>query len=618
MSSERPTRTLAAVPPHRPLRVWAWAARAALLALPIAASACAGAHDGREREGDLDGEATGEASAAAMVAPCTHYVSSTAANAADDAAHGSATAPYRHINYAINVVPASSKVCVTAGLYQENLYFGNHDSITVTRVGSGEVVIDGTALTDDTTNQSQCAPTVGIYGRDRITLSNLTITHHGNPYYKPTNENPYSDCLATGLLIQPISPAVLPTSHGDASNVTVSSCVFRDIHPVRSDQLGLGIAFGSYDPAYKVTNVTITNSTFTNNDTINEGTGIRVGVVAVVGDARDFVITNNTFDDPDSGGVETAGNQGNPLHPERGLIANNVFKRSGSLGSFNNAAVYLQSARNVVVERNFFDQVYIGVSVYTEYPYTKDPLAACPFTRVPAGNITIRDNVMFGTLVQDFRTGANKAMVCPQALVNDECPVAPVEKPCNYGTVDDVYFTNNTLYHPLDGATPDSAILVNHNSTAGLVGTNKILDNIIVTPGVVAELTQGASAQIASDYNYVVSTRKNTVGIPIPFKLGTANTTVNGWKATGRDLGSVFATSVAPNVFVSAAPAARADFALSNVITPPHNLGAPSVVGQPLPTTPPWPLPALASPELDQYGGVRDNGDRRDVGADEH
>lgn len=158
---------------------------------------------------------------------------------------------------------------------------------------------------------------------------------------------------------------------------------------------------------------------------------------------------------------------------------------------------------------------------------------------------------------------------------------------------------------------------MNHNSTAGLVGTNKILDNIIVTPGVVAELTQGASAQITGDYNYVVSSRTNVLGIPIPFKLGTSNTTVNAWRATGRDVHSSVGTSIPGATFDSSFPAARADFALSGTITPAHNLGVPAVVGQPLPTTPPWALPVFTPPELDQYGGPRDNGPCRDAGADE-
>lgn len=601
-----PHSTLGCFGDRRRLRAHAGFLALATSVLGVWGCAASDAGDSSTDPGDSQGDDLGEAEEAIKVPSCTHYVSASAASAADDLGHGSAALPFRHINYAVNVVPAGSRVCATAGTYAETVDFHGNDLITLTKVGAGEVVLDGTNH-----DPYECRPAISIYGKDRITVSGLTIVHHGNPDYgKKTPGADLSQCLAHGVLI-------MPSPTRDVSNITIANCVLRDVIPVRDDQLGVPLAVGSYTPGLSAHDVLITQNTFTNNDTHNQVNGIWVGAVSVVGDTHDFTITRNTFDDPDTGGVESGGNQnGNNLVPQRGLIADNVFKQSGSQWPYG-SGVYLQAARDVVVERNFFDGVGMGVSVHTEPPWAK-PLSACPFNPVLAGNVTIRNNVMARTVFQDFRTGANLAQVCADGSSDLSAPgCVQIEKPCNYASVENVYFTNNTIFHPLNAPAPQAAILVVRNSTATLLGQSRILDNIIITPGVALDVPADDETALASDFNFVVSRRLDTNSELVPFVLGGVDTTVGEWVAAGRDQNSRFDTTYTPTLFAAALPAARQEFALSSdTTTPPHGLGAPATPGLPPPTTPPWlPTPDF---EVDHFGGARDLGPRRDAGADEH
>lgn len=591
-----------------PRRARWWSSWPALVASSLLVCACAAPDEDDSAADDVDTpeEELGEAATAIKVPPCTHYVSVSSPSAADDLAHGSAALPFRHINYAVNVVPAGSKVCATAGTYAERVDFHGSDSITLTKVGAGEVVLDGTNH-----DPYGCNPAISIYGKDRITVSGLTIVHHGNPDFgKKTPGTDLSQCFAHGVLI-------MPSATHDVSNITIANCVIRDVIPVRDDQLGVPLGVGSYTPGLSAHDILITQNTFTNNDTHNQVKGIWVGAVSVVGDTRNFTITRNTFDDPDTGGVESGGNQnGNSLVPKGGLVADNVFKRSGSQWPYG-AGVYLQAARDVVVERNFFDGAGIGVSVHTEPPWTK-PLAACPFNPVLAGNVTVRNNVMSRTVFQDFRTGANLAQVCADGTTDLSAPTCvPIEKPCNYASVENVYFTNNTIFRPLTAPAPYAAILVVRNSTATLTGDNKIADNIVITPGAALQLAAEPETELRSDFNFVVTKRVNANNEPLPYIVGATDATIAQWQATGRDTNSRFDTSFSPTLFAVAVPAARQEFALSaDTTTPAHDLGEPAVPGQPPPTTPPWlPIPDV---EDDHFGGPRDLGPRRDAGADEH
>ena len=526
----------------------------------------------------------------ASAIPCTHYVS-IATEAADLPGYGTSAFPWRTIHYAVNHVGPGAKVCERAGTYNENVDFGISGTasapITLTRTGTGEVVVDGTIRT---VGFGACPPTIGIYGRSHLRIASLTIVNQGNAGFPGP---PYGECQASGMLVT--GGGGQGSVYRDSEDIVIGSNVFRDIGPARTDQLGLPLGFGSYVPGASVHHIQIDNNLFRDNDTINEATGIRVGALAVVGDAHDFAITHNTFDDPDTGGVEAAGNQGNDLQPVGGVISDNQFLRSGSVGPYYNAGVYLQGTDYVLVERNFFDRTGIAVSVHTEPPYTT-PGTPCPFVPKLAGHAVVRNNLMVNTVFQDFRAGANDN-----------------GQPCNYFSVDSVYVTNNTIYRPATGAY--AAFFIPRNSGAGLIGDNKFLDNIIMTPGRAFEIYPFYGAppisSIESDYNYIVSPR------PDPFFWGTPMTW-SEWSAA-RDLHSRFGTEFLPTIFVQPAPVARSDFALSATITPPHNGGAPRQPFQSPPTTPSWAYYGAYQPmaEYDLYQGSRDLSLRRDIGADE-
>jgi hypothetical protein len=521
----------------------------------------------------VTGDDVDESASVQSVGPaCTHFVSP----AGSDADSGSAGAPWRTVQHALDTVGPGATICLAAGTYNENLFATRSGApgapITLTRSPkAAEAVIDGTI---EKAGWGTCPPALWIYGASHLTVSKLTFTSRGNAGYPG---NPW-DCTAGGVWV---SPDYSQPPHA-VTGIEITDDVIRGVTPPRPDELGIALGISSYVVGYSVDHVRVRDTLFYDNDSISTA-GIMISAVNIAGDVHDFEVSGNTFDDRDTGGVELGGNQnGTNLAPRRGVIARNTFLDTGfDVGTY---AVYLQTARDMLVERNYFDGVGHGVGVLTEPPcFIPNP--------VIAGNALIRNNLFVNTRYYDLTFGAYQGSnVCP---------------PLEYGPVENVYFTNNTVHR--SGASW-AAIWAPANPQSAIQGNNAILDNLIVTDGPLFDIMPGSNRP-AFDYNYLRSTHA------APFAWDLAPQTFAQWQAAGRDAHTTFAPSVSiAGLFGGTAFTAGGYRLVASSPIPPKNGGAPA--GS---TTPPWADFGAYTPtdELDFYGGARDHR-RRDIGADEY
>lgn len=548
-------------------------------ALAVLGSACV-------VEPDPDDLAAGEAAGLAgepvvtALVTCTHYLDP----AGDDGGDGSTATPWKTVAHAMATVAPGATVCARAGTYHENLLITRSGTaaapITLTRDPAAPidaVVLDGTI--DAALAYPGCPPTLWIYGGAYLRVVGLTIRHGGNAGYPG---NPF-ECTAGGLWVSPNYQAAV-----SAHDLELTDNVIELVAPSRSDHLGVPMGLSAYVPGVDVHHVRVLRNVFRDNDTINEGSGIAVGALAIAGDVHDFEVSGNTFDDPDTGGVETGGNQGNNLYPRHGVIAGNDFLDSGHDNG--TAGVYLQASRDILIERNYFRGNGNSINLQTEPP--------CGVTSpVITGNVVVRNNVMVNPrhhqVVMGAFAGSN---VCP---------------PLGYLPVDNVYVTNNTLYRTGAGSLP--SIYMPANGANTITGDSRILDNIIVTDGRSIDLTPpGGLPPPLINFNYHASP------LAKPFTRSLLDLTWAQWRAQGHDTNSTLRATLPTSVFKGPVPS-RAGFALkSSTPNPPRNAGAPVVSGV-VPTTAPWASFGAYAPavELDFYGGPRDR-NRRDLGADEY
>lgn len=536
----------------------------------------------------------------AEVAVCTHHV----ATSGNDANPGTSAAPWRTIQHAVGTgspVGPGAVVCVAPGTYHENVVFGVSGAAgaPITLMGLTGIASGPGALIDGTRTEvpyGECPPALTIHASSSIRLTNLAFTHHGVPGYTANY------CTSTGIRI---GSGLTSVDDIEIDHVKVSG-----IRTAYGNALGVPIGVASYRSDVLVSHVRITDSVFSDNDTIAEsilfGSGagsvaLQVSAVNFAGNTRDWLVARNVFDDNDSGGVELGGNQSNSLQPTGGVISDNRFVQSGRYGASPTAAfpsaVYNQGGRRILIERNFFDHPGHAINVKTEPMVIQSEPLVCG-SAVPATHTWIRNNIIVGARGADLLTGAN-----------DNGSTF-----CNYGDVDGVYVTNNTIVRD-NGNT--AAFDIVKNPYAGLIGDNKFADNIVITPGSLFHVT--GNPPFASDFNYLVS----SLGAPFDWN---GPRTWAYWQGF-HDQSSQISSAVAPNVFAVNPPTQRADFALSATVTPPHDNGAPyTPFFGTRPTTPGWAAAGFGAytpaTELDHFGGAREPGGkvrvvRRDIGADE-
>lgn len=557
----------------------------------------------------LEGEDEREEVRQGILLACTAFV---APNGVDLPNAGTQARPWRTIQYAVSGgrIRAGAKLCIVGRtsrgpevVYRENpvvLVSGlASDPIEITGLGVGNdrPLIDGTNDTDHP-RPADCPAALAVYGQSNLVISNLRITHRGNSSRRCEDGGTecLSGCSAIGLSIVSAAPSGQPPV--PSNGIVVDHVEVSGLRTPRSDQVAIPFQARSDDEA-GVRRLVLSNSHFADNDTVAEASGSGLSTVNIGSNVRDFLVTRNTFDDFDTGGVELGGNLFGPSQPVGGVISENTFIGSGRCYpsvadcQLSASGVYNQAARNILIERNFFDHVGIGVNVKTELVHR------CSHAPVLAAHTWVRNNVFSANRGAELQTGANDQR----------------DAGCNYSSVDGVYFTQNTIYRRNGDVNSVGSVFIDSNPVATLIGDSAVLNNLIMTEERLYFI-QG-TPQFRSAANYLVSTR------PVPF-YDDGDVTWAQWLQT-HDQGSPTGAAFVP-VFVSSAPTLRSDFRLSNVSSPAHNRGlATDRFGTP--TTPSWAAEGFGAytppTELDFYGGPRETptltrASTRDLGADEY
>lgn len=324
------------------------------------------------------------------------YVATTGT---DGAGFGTATAPYKTIQYAHDNAQPGDSIMVSPGTYSVTTPIVITKAITITNSG-GLVELDASAW--DTTIMGKHMLT--IHDVNNVTVNGISITN----------------CIGSG------SKGIY--LYGVCKDVTIRSCAFRNISwskgaginpPTDQAKHNAHVIHVVGDGAQPVSQLNIKGCELTSNYTgFSEG-------VTLTGYIDSFYVTGNKIQGNDNIGIVIAGNYAPPTYignsnpavnqPRNGWIHHNDVQWCVSPISAS-AGIYIDGAYNCFVEYNWLLQNGVGVSVGGEQSIGVGAHAL-------SGNV-VRGNIVISSAISGMVLGANNASV----------------------TVQNVLVCNNTLY----------------------------------------------------------------------------------------------------------------------------------------------------------------------------
>ncbi len=374
-----------------------------------------------------------------LSAQTNYYVSP---NGVDNASNGTLAQPWQTIQYAIDNVSSGDVVNVKAGTYHEKINF-NFSNITLKNYNNDTVVVRGTGIT------SQSA-VIEITDHSNITIDGLEI-----------GDNIHLD--AQGILVS-----------GNAQNITIQNCRVHNIHfsasvnaAVNANTNAQAIIVYGTSAANAITNLKILN-----NEVYNCRLGYSEGI-AVNGNVDGFEMSGNYVHDITNIGIDAIGFEGTCAtvakdQARNGVIKNNIARNCLSAYA-TSGGIYIDGAKNVVIENNVCSQNGYGIEI------------GCEHVGKSADSIFVRNNAFYNNQVASAALGG-------------------YDYPTNSGKIKNCSFTNNTCYANDYSVSANGELYLSYSEN--LLIENNIFyastQNIIVN----AELTQPS---IFFDYNLIYS-----------------------------------------------------------------------------------------------------------------
>ena len=322
-------------------RVRSWRA---WLIIGLAAGILAGVLFVANRSGEFD-------YSLAQVAPTSGNVYYVATNG-NNSNPGTQSLPWRNIDYAVDHVSAGGTIQVRGGTYNERVTIGVSGTagnyITLQSYSGEQAKLDGAGLGNGTM----------LYG---INISFFKVI---------------------GLEIQNHTGGGI-AFRGDGSNIEIRNNLIHD--QTFSSSVGHVIIVNATDPvqygtpqyvAHAITDVIIDGNIIGPN--VDTGTPTTYNECLTIAFNVDRVkITNNVLDDCSHIGIDTIGKEnwqgGGRANPDSVYISANTIKNSGFLSSSVDNMIYLDGAKNVVVENNLiFNSKRYGIGVSAEDANFKD------------------------------------------------------------------------------------------------------------------------------------------------------------------------------------------------------------------------------------------------------
>ena len=282
-----------------------------------------------------------------------YYVAATGS----DTNAGSATAPFRTIQRAINTVPAGSTIVVKAGTYNEKLSISSKSGLTIVNNPGDKPVLTGAGFSS--------GYLISIAGSNNIVFSGFEVSNFKGPELE-------------GIVI-----------HNASKNIEISNCLIHDIATTLSGgNVHAILAVGD-------SNTAMTNITIKNNEVYNCTTGWSESIT-VGSNVDGFTISNNKIHDVTNIGIDAAGFYSNGCtiasmnQARNGLIANNlVYNLASSYASC--AGIYVDGGRDIIVENNTVHNSQYGIEVGCENPYDKVNTSV----RAIVSGIIVRNNTIY-------------------------------------------------------------------------------------------------------------------------------------------------------------------------------------------------------------------------------
>jgi len=402
----------------------------------------------------------------------------------DNSNPGTFQLPWKDINYACNNATSGSIVNVMQGTYFEQIFVGI-DSITVHNYQNQNVIIDGTGIST--------GAIVEISNKQKITFDGFELKN-----------NIHND--AQGILIT-----------GKSSYTTIKNCKIHDIHfssnpndPVNENTNSQPlIVFG--DSTTPLSHLTITN---------NEIFNCRLGfseALAVNGNVDTFNIAANSVHDVTNIGIVMIGHEQTCTDPaldqaRNGICKDNLtFKCNSPYAA--NGGIYIDGARDIVIERNSCYQNIWGIEV------------GCEHTGKTASGITVKNNVIYRNAKSgialggyDYPSGSGKILNCLfyNNTLFDNDTLNDYEAEINITYAENCSLTNNIVY----GTNSDNLLIIQYSSVPPV--------NVVLDSNLYYDLVGGANVEFEWQ--------------------NTSFTGFSSWQAAGHDSHTVFDNPVFTNI----------------------------------------------------------------------
>jgi len=279
----------------------------------------------------------------------TFYISTSG----KDSNNGSQSAPWRHIQYAVDRVGPGSTINVMTGVYKEKVTFHNSGSagggyITLRKAAGNKPVIDGAGL-----------PISGETG---------LIVIENKAYIKVIGFE-IRNLKAGG------APAALPAGiwiKGRGAFIEIRNNAVHDIANSCYDCRAHGIAVYGRDP-----NASIHDILIDGNKVYNCKLGWRESM-SLNGNVEKFTVSNNIVHDNDNIGIDFIGFEGENPNPavdraRNGRVFGNLVYNIDTYGNpaygtdRSAGGIYVDGGTNIVIERNVIHHANLGIELGSEW-----------------------------------------------------------------------------------------------------------------------------------------------------------------------------------------------------------------------------------------------------------
>ncbi len=302
------------------------------------------------------GAATATFTPTSVPSGSSYYVAATGS----DSNNGSLSAPWRHIQYAVNTVPAGSTINVRGGVYNEQVTFSRSGSastgyFTLQSYPGETAIVDATAVTvTAVTIAGATAPGQGLItvGANYVKVLGLEVRN----FVQSSGQ-----AFPIGILVWG-SSGYVEIRNNNVHNIE-NSCSRCGAH-------GIGI--------YGTSSSSINHLIIDGNNVHDNKLGWSESLV-VNGNVDGWTISNNTVHDNDNIGIDAIGYEGTcancgDLDRARNgsIVKNHVYNIDSKPnpayhGQRSADGIYVDGGTSIVIERNTVDHANIGIELASEH-----------------------------------------------------------------------------------------------------------------------------------------------------------------------------------------------------------------------------------------------------------